>query len=778
MSFQEAASLITAPPGGLIYHLTVAMAMAVAFSLSQVYRSAYFSESARQWLLASGILLTIRIALLGLAGLAWLGRIQPATLPVFDRFASLMGVVLLAWVLYLPRPELRQYGLFLGVGAGLLGLVATPFVVSLHPAGTPFNHTYADAGWSIVFLLFALTAAYALLAGRPPAWDLALAPFALLVAGGLLHIAVGPSDQDMAGFVRLAEMAAYPLFAVLAARIQVQETLGAPGGLAAEEQPSAARSLMDKAAQFSQQLTARDPLELSFQASGLLAHQLDIGLCLLFSGEHNKEQFELTAGYLARQERHLTGTWLDVGQMPVLAAAIRGRRTLHINQEHPLPDLETLSHVLGVPIDLPAILIPLRAHRQHMGALLLAAPRDQLWPPQHLQLALWAASFLATRFFELQHGPQPGGVAAGVPASALAQAQQRARELERQNQTLRQRLQALEAQASSPPPDTQQLQAQLTNAKQTIRRLQQELSELRFQATAPQPRAPKAKEQEPPQLKEMQSQLHLALQELAEARQRLQQVQQETQPAQAEAGPQPDVEALVRIAHQLRQPTSTILGYTDVLLGESVGLLGAMQRQFLERVQSATRQIGELLNELTRAAALEVGDIALLPEPVDVAHCLDEAITQLSERLRQKGITLRVAIPEELPPVMGDHESLTSIAAYLLQNAIGATPSGGQVTVRADAQSTEEGDFLLLSVGDQGPGVPAEALPRVFQMSYGGKKGAVPGLGTPAIDLATTRTMVEMLGGRIWVDSEEGAGSTFTVLLPCSRREEESPAAQ
>jgi signal transduction histidine kinase len=715
-------------------------------------------------------LLTIRIALLGLAGLAWLGRAQPAMMPSFDRFGSLMGIVLLAWALQLPRPNLRQYLLFLGVGMGLAGLVATPFVVTLHPPGTPFNHTYADAGWSISLLLFSLVATYSLLSRRPPGWDLALAPFGLLLSGALLHIAMGPSDQDLPAFIRLAEMGAYPLFAVTAARVQVQESLSSPGELLAGEGAGGAGSLMDAAALFSQQLTARDPLELAYQASGLLAEHLEAGLCFIFSAQEG-DQIELAAGYIASEERHLTGTILEAAQMPLLASALRGRRTLHANQEHPLPDLETLSQVLGLTIELPAMIIPLRANRQNVGAVLLAGPRDQYWRPQQLQIAGWATAFVATRLLELQHGALPAGATAGgIPASALSQVQQRARELERENQALRQRLHALEALQESPSQPDPQLEAQLAQAKQTIRRLQQELSDLRYQAASMQ-----AEEPEAPKAQETQNQLFMALQELAEARRKLQQLEKETAAAAqatSATAPQLDLEALVRIVQQLRQPTSTILGYTDVLLGESVGLLGAMQRQFLERVQNASRQIGELLNELTRAAAIEAADFSLLPEPVDMAHCLDEAITQISDLIREKAITLRVDISEDLPPMMGDQETLTSIATHLLRNALGATPEQGQVSLLADAQRTEDGDYLLLSVSDQGPGVPSEFLPRVFQMTYGGTKSLVPGLGIQATDLASTRTMVEMLGGRIWIDSEEGSGSTFTVLLPCSQQAE------
>jgi signal transduction histidine kinase len=230
-----------------------------------------------------------------------------------------------------------------------------------------------------------------------------------------------------------------------------------------------------------------------------------------------------------------------------------------------------------------------------------------------------------------------------------------------------------------------------------------------------------------------------------------------------------DIKAIAKIAVELRQPLSSVMGYTDLLLSESVGLLGAAQRQFLERVRSGTDRMGALLSNLIQIAAIETGMLSLRPGPVDLVSCIESAVTQASLELRKRHLALRMDFPEDMPPITGDIDATTHIVMNLLNNAIGASPDGEEIIVSARVQEGEQAEFLMLTVSDAGEGIPAGDLGRVFQRTQEAGDSPIPGLGDQGIGLSVVQSLIDTMGGRVWLDSKVGLGSTFTVLFPLAR---------
>jgi signal transduction histidine kinase len=230
-----------------------------------------------------------------------------------------------------------------------------------------------------------------------------------------------------------------------------------------------------------------------------------------------------------------------------------------------------------------------------------------------------------------------------------------------------------------------------------------------------------------------------------------------------------DIKAIAKIAVELRQPLSSVMGYTDLLLSESVGLLGAAQRQFLERVRSGTDRMGGLLSNLIQIAAIETGMLTLRPGPVDLISCIESAVTQASLELRNRHLALRMDFPDDMPHITGDIDATTHIVMNLLNNAIGASPDGEEIIVSARVQEGEQAEFLMLTVSDAGAGIPAEDLGRVFQRTQEAGDSPIPGLGDQGIGLSVVQSLIDSLGGRVWLDSKVGVGSTFTVLFPLAR---------
>ncbi len=225
--------------------------------------------------------------------------------------------------------------------------------------------------------------------------------------------------------------------------------------------------------------------------------------------------------------------------------------------------------------------------------------------------------------------------------------------------------------------------------------------------------------------------------------------------------------SVLTIAQELRQPVSSIVGYTDLLLSESVGILGATQRKFIERVKASTERMAGLLDEMIQAATLESDGRRLNPVAVDLNAAIDEAVRSMLASLSEKNITLRVDMPDELPPIRADKDALQQVMANLLLNASGATPPKGEVLLRARLETKEnEPGYMLVQVSDAGGGIAPEALPRVFSRLYRANNPSIAGLGDNGAGLSMVKTLVEAHGGRIWVDSVVGRGSTFSVLLP------------
>lgn len=268
----------------------------------------------------------------------------------------------------------------------------------------------------------------------------------------------------------------------------------------------------------------------------------------------------------------------------------------------------------------------------------------------------------------------------------------------------------------------------------------------------------------------LEDQLRLTLIELALLQKQLSEADQKFLEVNKSASPAEHAEVVTSIVQDLRQPMSSISGYTDLLLGESVGILGALQRKFLDRIKAATERMGALIEDLVQVSSLENNPVDLDPRPVDLNQVIDEAISHTSARMIEKNIRLHVDLPENLPKIQADQDALQQVVIHLLQNAGAASPADGEIvlSVQNAVEDHEEHGYILLRVTDTGGGIPPEDLPRVFSRLYRADNPLIQGVGDTGVCLSVARSLVEALNGRIWVDSDPGKGSTFSVLLPVS----------
>src|SRR5690606_33129560 len=205
---------------------------------------------------------------------------------------------------------------------------------------------------------------------------------------------------------------------------------------------------------------------------------------------------------------------------------------------------------------------------------------------------------------------------------------------------------------------------------------------------------------------------------------------------------------------------------TDLLLGESVGILGALQRKFVERIKASTERLRSLTDDMIRFNTLATELAELKPEPVDLNAIIDNAMSYTSAQFREKNITIHLDVPKNLAPTHGDREAVGQILIHLLQNAGATTPFEGSIRLKVQTRNEDGAEFILIQVTDSGGGIASEDLPRVFTRLYRADNVLIQGVGDTGVGLSIAKTLTEAQHGRIWVESEPGVGATFSVLLP------------
>jgi signal transduction histidine kinase len=201
-------------------------------------------------------------------------------------------------------------------------------------------------------------------------------------------------------------------------------------------------------------------------------------------------------------------------------------------------------------------------------------------------------------------------------------------------------------------------------------------------------------------------------------------------------------------------------------MGESVGILSALQRKFVERIKAASERIGGLVDDLIQITNLETGKMEFNSEEIDLNSIIDNAMAYTSTQIREKNITLRLDITEPPPHIQTDRDALQQILIHLLQNATAATHAEGNITLRVQMQSEKGSHFISIQVADNGGGIASDDIPRVFARRYRAEHSLIQGLGDTGVGLSIARALVEAQNGRIWVETEAGVGSTFSVLMP------------
>lgn len=766
----DIAALLTTPPGNLAYHFSLAVSLAVLLALAQVYASGGTARAATRWTVVSAGLLVPRLILAGVEGWTTLGGSDDGfLLPSADRYLALAGACVFAWAVLFPAQRRRSgLALVLALTLGLIGM-AVSAASQAAADGLSFNETWADTLWMAAVLAVCLAAFAVLMLRRRGQWAIAAGAFLLLALGAGVHLWTqlwtGPAGA-YAGLLRLGELAAYPLFLIAAARgLAAERPRPAPAAVPAptprEMRTLRALRLSDSLGGVLPLLSAPTTREFAPEMVRAVASALRCEFCLLLTPPDPDGHLVVAAGYDLIREAALPGASLDSAQAPIISAALTQRRTFSLPARSQSPDTRALRAALGLDFAGPILLIPLIDGDELIGGLLLLSPyARQDWSADDQASAESLAAHLAARLGELRRRERA--------AEAGGDLHGRLEALTRENDRLTAELQRYAAE----PGQAGNLAALLTineEAQRTIHTLETEIDRLQGELGAA--RQTPAEEPAQDEIARMSEEMRVLLAALEQARSDLAVAQARggTLDRFARTQPSPDFETIAAIARELHPPMSSVLDFTAVLLSDSAGELRPAQRKVVERLRSSVERMGTLVNDLVQVSAEKAGALGVLRTQVDLVHCIEEAVMRAGSALRAKSQTLRMDFADELPPILAEADSVIQVLHRLIDNAIHASPSGGEVALRARIQpqdGPEERSFALVSVTDSGVGIPPEDIGQVFQHFGLDEQGEVEGVGEIGPGLSVVKALCEGLGGRVWVDTVRGSGSTFTVLLP------------
>ena len=221
-------------------------------------------------------------------------------------------------------------------------------------------------------------------------------------------------------------------------------------------------------------------------------------------------------------------------------------------------------------------------------------------------------------------------------------------------------------------------------------------------------------------------------------------------------------EFVANMAHDLRTPLTSIRGYLELLLDGDLGPLPLEQRQALAVIEQHARNLEQLVNDYLDLSRLEAGVLPLRKEPFDLRVAVDEARLAVQRSFDAKEISLGVHLPSDPVMVEGDQQRIVQVLQNLLNNAEKYTPPGGSVMVTV----TDGPQWAQVDVTDTGVGIPEEEQSRVFSRFYRGSAAAKSGIPGTGLGLPIAKSLVELHGGKLWLKSAPGQGSTFSFQLP------------
>jgi len=785
----ELISRLTEYPGNFAYYLVLILSIAGGMYLA--YRKWRSEQNLQARRAIFGLIMLLAGLMIVMLATGFQDSQNQGTLiqlPPLDRAFILYSILWIIWLWAFPKQsgiaDLAAILLSLMLlSAGILNV----FLRSVQVNTSDFNNSTNDILWQTASILSILCGIFILIIRRPNGFIYGICMLGLLLLGHTAHLIVRP-EGNFSGIYRFFQLSAFTILLILPRRLDnmvsehfEEESVESP--VEVNDRPpdkpkkkavlkaTDGRSVLSERRRYStdpKTFTTMLALASETHASGIhqevpraVGQAMLADLCFLILIPENKNQLTIAAGYdLIREEILESGT-LNKSAIPMLSNAIQRGRPLRLPAESTSVDLKGLGDLLGLKNAGHLMSVPIQtSNKMVLGGLLLLSPySDRLWSADD---QTFLAS-IATGLVPILQRSQ-SVVPSGENNDSIAELERRNLELTNEVESLHKKVEDNESHSR----DFSAIMIAQQKSQQEMEDLRRENLELH------------AKARQFPQVQnQLGEELNNALKENVQLKNQLASQDRSS----LVAGPldhaernQEQTEVIASLAQELRQPLSSAVGYTDLLLGESVGILGALQRKFVERIKGSIEKINKLIDDMIQVTTLEVDLGDLKAEPVDLNQIIDNAMSYTALQVREKNISMHLDLPKKVAPVYADREALQQILIHLLQNAGSASAVEGTITLSVKTQEENGQEQVLIQVTDSGGGIPTEDLPRVFTRLYRADNVLIQGVGDTGVGLSIARTLTEAQNGRIWVDSQPGIGSTFSVSLPVTVQPVSKPA--
>jgi hypothetical protein len=368
--YQQVITLLTVPPGNLVYHLVLAFSIAGALpGALNLWQGSRLLEGKRM-VIGLGLLLLAQFILILDAGLAQFFPGFASWLPVLDRAVNAFSLVILIWLWIFPQPlRMADAATILLSLLIILLTILTGFLWMNESPEVNFNGSFIDMLWTGFSLILAFGGGLLSILRRPAGYGIGLGMFALLFLGQLVYFLDPLPQGDFPGIVRLAQIAAYPLLLTLPSRF----------GLGTETaHPDTQR--LDPAVyqQFTTLATRWESFATCQSITAIVSHALSADVCLLISPPNSRQYISLYCGYDLSRRENIGAATFDSNLVPVLSESLRQARPLHIPAEGNIPDLEGFGKILNLSLVGSLLSAPILTPTGEMDkALVLLTPDSQ-----------------------------------------------------------------------------------------------------------------------------------------------------------------------------------------------------------------------------------------------------------------------------------------------------------------------------------------------------------------------------------------------------------------
>ncbi len=765
--FEQISGLLVTLEGELIYSLLLTLLVLSALVSCLYVIARRESASGQRLQLGLWLLLLAQIFLFGLTWLAWLGIFDAhSILPALDRSLSFFSLVTIIWMWAYPQSN-KAVDIFFAiiqvviiVVAGVGGLFAWLILAPNAAYNSSLLGGYSYyTGFGIIIVGLIL-----LVVRRPNNWVYGGIMLLILVGGYGGQFIMNQPDADFSGFIHLGEILSFLILLTLPTRLIESRLKSDIKRLPEAAAPGGGLGLITSLTNL---LTETSPQQYYQLLTEVVAAYMDADACILIMPPKSGEQLLIPVGYNRLQAGVIEGFTADSQKIPTISKAITDNEPLFLVENHASKEIQALAEGLGMESATQLMLVPFHPKAANVVMALIVLSKSQFiqWIEADSQRLNEITNYLVS---------QAGKYAVDVSQkSGQAEMEQKLQRAEAYVDQVRLEYAQLKAKYDSISTEVTSSATQAANLALLMEnqgKLQEKVGHLEARNHELEALLGRGRPtmEEVDQLKQ---ELRAALEDLARIPSALSKSDQKMLETQLSTVKHLDdlqpTELINSIAQEFRQPIASILGYTDLLLGESVGILGAMQRKFLERVKASTERLRILLNELVQVMSIDGGTVDQTMVSIDLKTVIDEATGNLEAQLNEKNISLLLDLPQIPPVIRVNKDAFLQILANLLENACIVTPSDGVISLAAKVERRDDSiSYVLISVTDQGGGVAKADLSRIFQRRYKEKNPMVKGIGDAGVGLSIVKSLVELNKGRVWVDTQEGEGSTFSVLLP------------